>query len=123
MNLSRFAVALALVTLMTACKKNATSQESPPAGSGAAPTALAVTIDASGYHPASLTAPAGKSVRLVMKRTSDEGCGQQVVFPSLDIRRDLPLNQEVPVEFTMPASGSVAFTCGMDMLRGSIVAQ
>lgn len=83
---------------------------------------LQVTVDGTGYHPSSISAPPGKPVRLTITRTSDEGCGQQIVFPSLNIRRDLPLNQAVTVEFTMPASGSVAFTCGMDMLRGSIVA-
>lgn len=31
-----------------------------------------------------------------------------------------PQNQAVTVE---PGAGSVAFTCGMDLLRGSIVAQ
>ena len=83
---------------------------------------LQLTVDGTGYHPSSISAPPGKPVRLTITRTSDEGCGQQIVFPSLNIRRDLPLNQAVTVEFTMPASGSVAFTCGMDMLRGSIVA-
>jgi plastocyanin domain-containing protein len=92
------------------------------AASGATGTAdLQLTVDGTGYHPASISAPSGKPVRLTITRTSDEGCGQQIVFPSLNIRRDLPLNQAVTVEFTMPASGSVAFTCGMDMLRGSIV--
>ena len=84
---------------------------------------LQLTVDGTGYHPSSISAPSGKPVRLTITRTSDEGCGQQIVFPSPNIRRDLPLNQAVTVEFTMPASGSVAFTCGMDMLRGSIVAQ
>jgi plastocyanin domain-containing protein len=84
---------------------------------------LQLTVDGTGYHPSSISAPSGKPVRLTITRTSDEGCGQQIVFPSLNIRRDLPLNQAVTVEFTMPASRNVAFTCGMDMLRGSIVAQ
>jgi plastocyanin domain-containing protein len=83
---------------------------------------LQLTVDGTGYHPSSISAPPGKPVRLTITRMSDEGCGQQIVFPSLNIRRDLPLNQAVTVEFRMPASGSVAFTCGMDMLRGSIVA-
>jgi plastocyanin domain-containing protein len=35
---------------------------------------------------------------------------------------DLPLNQPVAIDLTMPASGEVAFACGMDMMHGSIVA-
>jgi plastocyanin domain-containing protein len=117
---------LAILALANACERNATnapaeSNQASPAASTVAN--LALTVDGSGYHPASFNAPANKPVRLVVTRTSDEGCGQQIVFPSLEIRRDLPLNREVPIDFTMPASGSVAFTCGMNMLRGSIVAQ
>lgn len=82
---------------------------------------IAVEVGASGYTPAEATASAGEEVRLVFTRTSDEGCGQQLVFPDLNIRRDLPLGEAVPVDITMPPSGRVAFTCGMGMLRGAVV--
>jgi plastocyanin domain-containing protein len=127
---------LTILTFASACERGATAtaQGTQPittattADHAAHATAatgtadLQLTVDGTGYHPSSISAPSGKPVRLTITRTSDEGCGQQIVFPSFNIRRDLPLNQAVTVEFTMPASGSVAFTCGMDMLRGSIVA-
>lgn len=93
------------------------------AATGAKAGTLAITVDGSGYHPAEIKAPAGKPVHLVFTRTSDAGCGQQLVFPSLNIRKDLPLDQAVPVDITMPASGSVAFTCGMAMYKGAVVAE
>jgi plastocyanin domain-containing protein len=112
--------ALALV----ACDKKADEAASDPAPAGAAAASeVRIVVGAHGYEPAEAQAPANKPVRLVFTRTSDEGCGQQLVFPSLDIRKDLPLNQPVSVDVTMPASGSIAFTCGMDMYRGSIVAR
>lgn len=130
-----FGILTILAFASAACERGATAtaQGTPPtttdhsahvaAATGIAGTAnLQLTVDGTGYHPSSISAPPGKPVRLTITRTSDEGCGQQIVFPSLNIRRDLPLNQAVTVEFTMPASGSVAFTCGMDMMRGSIVA-
>ena len=83
----------------------------------------AIRVGAEGYEPARATAAPGSPVRLVFTRTTDEGCGQQLVFPDLDIRRDLPLDQPVAVDVTMPASGTVRFTCGMDMYQGQIVAQ
>ncbi|HEX2879227.1 MAG TPA: cupredoxin domain-containing protein [Polyangiaceae bacterium] len=94
-----------------------------PTASKTATAPIAINVDGSGYHPPAVNAPAGKVTSLVFTRTSDEGCGHQLVFPSLNIRKDLPLNKPVQVEFTMPASGSVAFTCGMNMYRGSVVAQ
>ncbi len=84
---------------------------------------IAITVDAEGYHPAEVHAAAGKPLHLIFTRTSDDGCGQQLVFPKLGIKRDLPLDQAVDVDLTLPASGTLAFTCGMDMLRGSVVAE
>ncbi|MBI2892489.1 MAG: cupredoxin domain-containing protein [Deltaproteobacteria bacterium] len=81
----------------------------------------AVTVDSDGYHPATIHAPAGKALKIVFTRTTDRSCGTEVVFPSLDIRRDLPLNRPVEVTVT-PTAGTVSFTCGMSMYRGSIVA-
>jgi plastocyanin domain-containing protein len=78
-------------------------------------------VGASGYSPSEVTATAGEPLRLVFTRTTDEGCGQQLVFPTLDIRRDLPLDEPVAVDITVPASGQVRFTCGMDMYRGAVV--
>lgn len=112
---------IALIGLALAASACNGAQAVPP---GASQTpAIAVTVDASGFHPDSVHAPASQPTHLVFTRTSDEGCGQQVVFPTLNLRRDLPLHEPVAVDFTMPASGSVAFTCGMNMLRGSVVVQ
>lgn len=116
---SRFLVlVLALFAFTSACTGNGSAE---PPGDGR--RVVEIHVDASGYHPGEATAPPGEPVQLVFTRTTDEGCGQQLVFPDLQIRRDLPLNEPVAVDITMPASGSVRFTCGMDMYRGSIVAR
>jgi len=119
-------VTLGLLALATAvaCKK-----EAPPAPRAVAevvaPTSgrVAVTVDGEGYHPATIRAAAGRQLTLVFTRTTDESCGQQLVFPTTNVRRDLPLNQAVEVPVTVPATGSVAFTCGMNMYQGAVVAQ
>ncbi len=109
-------LAVALL-LTTACKKAAPSV--PP--SDGRPE-VAVTVDAIGYHPETSHAKAGKPVRMLVTRTTDDGCGQQLVVPSLHLKYELPLNQPVAIDLTMPASGDVKFACGMDMYHGSIVA-
>ncbi len=115
---------LAPLWVLVACQKSTSAeQESAPAKASSAPIALSVTVDATGYHPPTVAASSGRPVHLTITRISDEGCGQQILFPSLNLRRDLPLNQAVRMDFTMPASGSVGFTCGMNMLRGSVVVQ
>ena len=114
---SRFVLTLALLVLGACNKKSETSAGPPTDGR---PT-IKVAVDATGYHPSEAKAQAGKPVRLEFTRTTDEGCGQELVFPSLSIKKDLPLNQPVAVDVTMPASGKLAFTCGMDMFRGTLL--
>ena len=109
-------LSLAAALAAPACKK---APSVPP--SDGRPE-LEVKVDAVGYHPDTLHAKAGKPVRLVVTRTTDDGCGQQLVVPSLHLKYDLPLNQPVAIDLTMPSSGSLAFACGMDMMKGSIVA-
>lgn len=101
---------------------------SAPAAAAAAatkdgPREVSITVDGKGYHPAVVRAAAGSTLRLSFRRTADDGCGQQLVFPTLDVRKDLPLDEPVVVEVKVPATGTVAFTCGMDMLQGAVVAE
>jgi plastocyanin domain-containing protein len=119
-------VILKRLMIVTAALVSACDKAPPPAGGpGSAATAgnrVAITVNAQGYQPPSVTVAAGRPVTLVFTRTSDEGCGTQVMFPALNIRRDLPLNQPVEVTLT-PTAGTVSFTCGMNMFRGALVAQ
>jgi len=117
------ALSAALVTV-AACKKDPPPAPRAPAevvapASGRVP----VTVDGEGYRPATIRAAAGRQLTLVFTRTTDECCGQQLVFPTASVRRDLPLNQPVEVPVTVPASGSLAFTCGMSMYQGAVVVQ
>lgn len=114
----KFFLALLLASFaLGACNKKS------DAAPGDGRPVIKVAVDATGYHPSEAKAQAGKPVRLEFTRTTDEGCGQKLVIPSEKIEKDLPLNQPVPIDVTMPASGKLAFTCGMDMYRGSIVAE
>lgn len=83
---------------------------------------LRVEVNDQGYQPNSVKAEPGKPVTLEFERTSEVGCGQEIVFPDHNIRRSLPLNQKVAVTVTPRSGESIAFTCGMGMYRGSIVA-
>jgi len=82
-----------------------------------------VLVTEKGYEPAKLTVQTGQSARITFLRTTDKTCGTEVVFPSLNIRRPLPLNEPVVIEFTPRDSGEIGFVCGMNMLRGTVVVQ
>jgi hypothetical protein len=81
-----------------------------------------VTITREGFVPTQLTLRAGVPARVTFTRVTDETCATAVVFPSLKIRRDLPLKQPVAIDFT-PAAGELQFACGMNMYKGTIVAR
>ena len=118
---------MSLSIAMVHCKHHeaAPAQHVAPARETATVTPggrVAITVDGDGYHPATIRATAGQPVTMVFTRTTDETCGQQLVFPAQNIHRDLPLRS--PVEVTMtPTSGTIAFTCGMAMYHGALVAQ
>ena len=63
----------------------------------------------------------GQPVKLEFFREDEENCGEELVFPKLNIKKNLPVGETVSVEFTSQESGEIGFTCGMDMLRGKVV--
>lgn len=75
----------------------------------------------SGYRPGRIEVAPGTRVRLRFVRREWTPCTREVVFPSLGLRRALPVNEPVVVEFTAPATGEVPFQCGMNMVRGVVV--
>ena len=82
-----------------------------------------VTVTDASFNPQRLTLRAGVPARITFVRTSDKTCATAVVFESLNIRRELPLNQPVTIEFTPGKAGEIAFACGMNMLHGTVVVQ
>jgi plastocyanin domain-containing protein len=100
----------------------------PPAASdstsGSPETQTAkIAVTEKGFEPAKVTLRAGVPARLTFVRTTDKTCGTEVVFPSLNIKRALPLNEAVDIEFTTSKSAEIAFACGMNMLQGTVVVQ
>jgi plastocyanin domain-containing protein len=80
-----------------------------------------ITVGEQGFEPARATLRAGAPVRLTFTRTTDKTCATAVVLPSLNVRRDLPLNQPVDIRFTPAKSGEIQFVCGMNMFSETIV--
>jgi plastocyanin domain-containing protein len=74
-----------------------------------------------GYEPAVIRVRAGAPVRLDFHRDETNPCTEEVVIPDFGIRTYLPAHRTTPVTFT-PAEGAHEFTCGMGMVRGTIIA-
>jgi plastocyanin domain-containing protein len=82
-----------------------------------------VLVSERGFEPSRLSLRPGVPARLTFVRTTDNTCGTEVVFPSLQIQRALPLNQPTDVDFTPQQAGDLNFVCGMKMLKGTVVVE
>lgn len=76
-----------------------------------------------GYSPSTVRVPAGARVRLVFDRREDSSCSEEVVIPDFGIRKFLPAHDTTVVELVTSAPGRYGFTCGMSMLRGTLVVE
>ena len=89
------------------------------AGTGAV-AEVVITVDG-GYSPAVIQAKRGQPLRLVFDRKDTSSCSEEVVIPAFNVRTFLPSGARTVVEITPQESGRIPFTCGMSMLRGSII--
>lgn len=85
--------------------------------------AVTVTLTEKGYQPESFKLKQGVHTRVTFVRKVEATCGSEIVLADYNIKRELPFNQPVTVEFTPTKSGAFKFACGMDMLRGKIIVQ
>jgi hypothetical protein len=91
----------------------------PQAPSGA----TLIKVTSAGYEPSRIAARAERPLKLAFFRADAQNCGRVVRFPDLGIERELPPGQIVVIEVTPRKSGPLAFSCGMNMLKGELLVQ
>ena len=80
-----------------------------------------IKVDKNGFSPSSIEVEAGHKLNLVFNRADKDNCGNTVVFPKLKIRKTLPVGKDVIVSITPTKAGNISFSCGMGMMKGSVV--
>ncbi len=90
---------------------------------GAESKAIQVTADAKGFTPSSVTLPKDRPASLVFTRTTDETCAKEVVFPEINLKKDLPLNTPVTIDVPTTTARTLTFQCGMAMYKSKVVIQ
>lgn len=73
-----------------------------------------------GFSPAVVRVAKGRPVRLVFDRHEKSPCSSEVVIHGLGLRRALTPFSKTTIEFTPDHTGTIPFSCGMNMLRGQI---
>jgi plastocyanin len=82
-----------------------------------------ITVTKKGYTPDKVEVKANEQVTLVFTRTENTECGAEVMVPSLNVKKALPLDEPVAIPFKADKAGEVGFACGMDMMKGTILVQ
>lgn len=77
-----------------------------------------VTLTQKGYQPGLVRLKQGIPARITFVRRFEATCATEVIIPEYGIRRELPMNQPVTVEFNPTKTGEIGFTCSMKMVSG-----
>lgn len=94
---------------------------SKPKALHAARGVIEITVEGGVYTPARIEVAAGQTVRLRFLRKDPSPCAEKVLFDDLGIAADLPIGQPVELTITPKEPGEYAFTCQMQMYRGTLV--
>ena len=109
------------LAVMGCDKKDGGASATTTADPGA--RAVAVSVDAHGFSPNSVDVKKGERAQLVFTRTTDDTCAKEVVFPEINVTKELPLNKPVAVLVPTDAARTLTFQCGMAMYKSKVVIQ
>jgi Cu+-exporting ATPase len=76
-----------------------------------------------GYAPNIIRVREGIPLRLVFDRQESGECTSEVVFPDFRLRRSLPAFTRTAVEVMPKQSGEFGFSCGMNMVHGTLLVE
>ncbi len=81
-----------------------------------------ILVTKKGFEPSKFEVKAGEKVTLNITRKVKATCAKQITVPDEGIKKDLPINKKVTVEFTPKKQGELVFGCAMNqMIGGTIV--
>ena len=80
-----------------------------------------IIIVRDGYHPETVTAPAGVPVRLRFRRVEGGRCSDTVLIPDLGRYAELPERETVNIDLGPLRAGEFAFTCPHGRIRGKLL--
>ena len=137
-------VVVVVIASLVGCKRDEGAKPEPPksATAGSAPVVaapsssadagadepingrvVAIDVGEHGFTPNEVDVKKGEPTTLVFTRTSNSTCAFEVVFPELNVKKDLPMKRAVPVPIPVDKEATYAFQCGMGMYKSKVVVQ
>lgn len=86
----------------------------------AGPKEINVAVTDNGFEPYDITIKKGQAAVLVFTRKSENTCATEAIFAETGRKYDLPLNEPVRVDLTGLSPGTIHFSCGMAMEKGTV---
>src|SRR3954464_1907373 len=87
------------------------------------PRTVEMSVTDKGFEPEKIEVKKGEPVHLVVTRKPEATCATEIAIKDLGIKKRLPVNKGVAIDFTPQKSGEVRYVCGMDMIGGSLIVQ
>ncbi len=116
-------LAAGLGLLAWGCSRTSSAGAGASGGAAAGPQTVAIEVTDRGFVPAQASVRAGSPVTLVVTRKTDATCAKEIVLADEGIRRALPLNEAVRIDFTPKSAGRIQYVCGMGMVSGTLQVQ
>lgn len=85
------------------------------------PQVINLLVTEKGFEPSSINVKPGTNVELKITRKTNSTCAREILIPSKNIKKELPLNKTVSIQTGKLEKGEVTFACGMNMVTGVIV--
>lgn len=93
-----------------------------PALAADAPRVVEIAVTKEGF-PAQVKVRKGEAIKLVITRKVKVTCVTEVVLAGTGIKKDLPLDKAVEIEFTPDKAGQIKYACAMGMVGGVLLVE
>ncbi len=86
-----------------------------------APQKVTITLPMDYKDAPAATVKAGQPVALTFYLKSEAGCGDTIVLPAAKWKKTLKVGEKATVVYTPTKTGPLAFACGMNHMKGSLL--
>ena len=97
------------------------AKPAPAKAKAKTPQKVLITLPLDYKDAPTATVKAGEPVALTFFLQSEAGCGNTVVLPAAKWKKTLKVGEKATVVYTPTKSGPLAFACGMNHMKGSLL--
>lgn len=80
-----------------------------------------ILVDEGSYSPSRIRVKQNQLLTLGFLRKDPSPCAEKVIFETLNLSVDLPVDREIDISIPTDQCGEFEFTCQMKMYRGKLI--